>query len=67
MTLAPWPGYERLFFSPEGVVGLNLYVTSCISRFSIYFRGQIRASLLNQDVQEKKIIMNFNFSREYDC
>jgi hypothetical protein len=39
---------------------------TCMSRFPVHFDGQFRTSLHNQNIQEKKGIINFHFHCEFD-
>jgi hypothetical protein len=42
------------------VVGLEVQITTCMSRFLVYFRGQFRSPLHDQNTQEWKGIISFN-------
>jgi hypothetical protein len=47
--------------SPFHVMWLvEVRIMTCMSRFPVHFRGQLRISLHDQDVQERKRIINFN-------
>jgi hypothetical protein len=47
-------------------VGLEMHLTACMSRVSEHFRGQFRTPLHEQDVQERKDILSFNFDCEFE-
>jgi hypothetical protein len=48
------------------LVGLEVQITTCMNMFPVHFRGQFRAPLHNQDVQEWKSIISLNFHCECD-
>jgi hypothetical protein len=47
------------------VVGTGVQITTCMSRLPVYFRGRLRSPLHNQDLQERKSIISFNFRYEF--
>jgi hypothetical protein len=48
-------------FHVLGVVGLEVQIKTCMIRFPVHSRGQFRTPLHDQDVQERKGVINFNF------
>jgi hypothetical protein len=47
------------------VVGLEVQITTSMSRFPVHFHGQIWTPLHDQNIQEQKGIISFNFSCEF--
>jgi hypothetical protein len=45
-------------FHTTWAVGLELTIMTCISKFPVNFRGQFRTSLHDQDVRERKSVIN---------
>jgi hypothetical protein len=48
------------------VVGLEVQITTSQSRFPVHFHGQFWTPLHNQNIQEWKSIISFNFHCEFD-
>jgi hypothetical protein len=48
------------------VVGLEVQITTSMSRFPVHFLGQFWTRLPEQNVQEHKGIISFNFHCEFD-
>jgi hypothetical protein len=48
------------------VIGLEVQIITCINRFPVIFLCQFRTFLHDQDVQEWKSIISFNFHCEFD-
>jgi hypothetical protein len=48
------------------VVGIEVQITTSMSKFLVHFRGQFWAPLHDQVVQERKGIISFNFHCEFD-
>jgi hypothetical protein len=46
--------------------GWIIQIMTCMSRVSEHFHGHFRIPLLEQDVQEVKDIISFNFHCEFD-
>jgi hypothetical protein len=48
------------------VVGIEVQITTSMSRLPVYFHSQFWTPLHNQNVQEWKGIISFNFHCEFD-
>jgi hypothetical protein len=53
-------------FHVRWVIGFEVQITTTMSRFPVHFFGQFRTPLHEQDLQERKIIISFNFHSEFD-
>jgi hypothetical protein len=47
-------------------IGLELQITTCISRFPVHFRGQFRTPLHDEGAQGRRSIINFHFHCQFD-
>jgi hypothetical protein len=48
------------------VVWLQVQIMTCMSRFLIHFHGKFKTPLHDQNVQQQKVIISFNFYCEFD-
>jgi hypothetical protein len=48
------------------VVGHEVQITTSMSRFPVHFHGQFRTPLHDQNIQEQKGVISFNFHCEFD-
>jgi hypothetical protein len=49
------------------VVGIEMQIITSMSRFPVHFCGQFWTPLQDQNAQERKGIISFNFPCEFDC
>jgi hypothetical protein len=48
------------------VLAIEVHITISMSWLPVHFCGQIWTPLLNQDVQERKVIISLNIRSEFD-
>jgi hypothetical protein len=67
MTIARLTKLQRLPFYVMWVVGIEVQLTTRMSRLPVRFCGQSLTPLCKQNFQEWKRVISLNFHGEFDC